>query len=538
MFQIYANSYCNISATAAMDGTRGLFFPRDPQDLWEDEINLNTDGLLQEQRVQKQTKLPRGYTPLVRRCEVFDLSFWDRLVESSPVNRRAWVLQERLLAPRVLHFCEDQIAWECPEHDAAESFPDGLPKLELKSGNIEEKVRLKGLLSYQHTENDFGEQVIIDPEQTSEMVHDHWKLVVERYSTTGLSHESDKLIALAGIAQLMANRIRGRYVAGMWEKYLASQLTWRVRTAYENGRLLYPSRRPKTYRAPTFSWASVDAPQGVQFGETKREKELHISVRHFESHTLTESPFGPLKKPKGPNDTSDVCYIDIDCYMDPVKIELHDFKGNPRYHCKFWREPKPAPTQNAQQSEPRLSNGHAQHTDPVSQVNGSANPDEMEKDTHLEQESMPHEVHNGDAEQAQVGAEREEPSVDTALNQTNGTAVSEERRTHSTRPPTSRPLEPRQLEAKSTVGVYLDCPEDDGEELASPDAESFCVPVSTNSGGDLICLLIQRQNDALEASSKELYRRVGLLTFPAFLPIDQKEILEQARKHQAQIRLI
>ncbi|KAF2166084.1 hypothetical protein M409DRAFT_55427 [Zasmidium cellare ATCC 36951] len=534
MFQIYANSYCNISATAAIDATTGLFFPRDSQYLWEDEINLNTDGLLRVQRYQKQAKLPRGYTPLVRRCEVFDLAFWDRRVESSPVNRRAWVLQERLLAPRVLHFCQDQIAWECPEHDAAESFPDGLPNFELRNGKIEQKVRLKGLLSYRLTESDFGEQVLIDPEQTSEMVHDHWNFVVERYSTTGLSYEADKLIALAGIAELMANRIGGKYLAGMWTRYLASQLTWRVKTAYENGRLLYPSRRPKTYRAPTFSWASVDAPQGVQFEATKRQRELHISVRRFETHPQTMSPFGPLSMPGNPHDTSEVCFVDIDCSMTPVTIELRDSEGNPAHHCKFWRELEGSYLEDAQEAAPLFIGRLLDHADVADRQRGSVG-----NNTDLDQVASLHEVPfhptNSNTEQVQAGAGREASSANAQSTYDNDTTGQRERLVeYATRALKLRPPRIPYVEAKPTVGVYLDCPEDDGDELENPEAESYCVPASTNSVGDLICLLVQRERQ----SQKELYRRVGLLTFPAFLPGDQEVVLEQARRHQAQIRLI
>lgn len=43
MYLIYRNSYCNISATAATDSERGLFFGRKPRELWEDDINLNVE---------------------------------------------------------------------------------------------------------------------------------------------------------------------------------------------------------------------------------------------------------------------------------------------------------------------------------------------------------------------------------------------------------------------------------------------------------------------------------------------------------------
>lgn len=43
---------------------------------------------------------------------------WARSVELSPLSRRAWVLQERLLSPRTLHYTNTQLFWECRESKA------------------------------------------------------------------------------------------------------------------------------------------------------------------------------------------------------------------------------------------------------------------------------------------------------------------------------------------------------------------------------------------------------------------------------------
>jgi hypothetical protein len=70
----------------------------------------------------------------LKRCTILDASFWFNRVDNAPVNKRGWVLQERLMAPRVLHFCHDQIAWECCGFDAAEGQPEGMPNFQLTSG--------------------------------------------------------------------------------------------------------------------------------------------------------------------------------------------------------------------------------------------------------------------------------------------------------------------------------------------------------------------------------------------------------------------
>lgn len=56
------------------------------------------------------------------------------------------MLQERLMAPRVLHFCHDQVAWECWEKDAAESRPDKLSLLQLNADSVVDGRRLKGMV--------------------------------------------------------------------------------------------------------------------------------------------------------------------------------------------------------------------------------------------------------------------------------------------------------------------------------------------------------------------------------------------------------
>lgn len=95
-------------------------------------------------RVRNETSERSNFKNL-RRCILLDVSHWTENVDNAPVNRRGWVLQERLMAPRVLHFCKDQIAWECSEFDASEGQPQGIPNLQLTSDGIVGESRLKGL---------------------------------------------------------------------------------------------------------------------------------------------------------------------------------------------------------------------------------------------------------------------------------------------------------------------------------------------------------------------------------------------------------
>jgi hypothetical protein len=81
-----------------------------------------------------------------------------------------------------------------------------------------------------------------------------WNRLVEEYSTRKLTFSSDKLVALSGIAQAIRLQSNDEYVVGMWRSKLEEQLCWKLRY---NGQVKN-SKEIVPYRAPTWSWASVD----------------------------------------------------------------------------------------------------------------------------------------------------------------------------------------------------------------------------------------------------------------------------------------
>jgi hypothetical protein len=100
-----------------------------------------------------------------------------------------------------------------------------------------------------------------------------WLSLVEAYSRRKLTRQEDKLPALSGLARLLAQHTRDTYFAGVWGKHLPEDLFWRVYAREERiwkgdqgvvmqahyGATLSDVLKPKTYRAPTWSWASIDA---------------------------------------------------------------------------------------------------------------------------------------------------------------------------------------------------------------------------------------------------------------------------------------
>ena len=109
---VYENAYCNLSTTGSTNSSQGLFFDRDPNLIRQDELSTAF------------TVFDPAVT--MTNSALVDADYRNIHLSRMPLYERGWVLQERLLARRVLHFCSSQMAWECVETDADETHPDGL----------------------------------------------------------------------------------------------------------------------------------------------------------------------------------------------------------------------------------------------------------------------------------------------------------------------------------------------------------------------------------------------------------------------------
>lgn len=107
MGDVYRYGYCNLSA--ARSGERpGLFMKRNP---------LATRPLILKVGNGDKTGAPEELYLFHRQFEE-----WDDLNEA-PVNKRAWVFQERIMAPRTLYFGSVQVSYECCATKASEAWP-------------------------------------------------------------------------------------------------------------------------------------------------------------------------------------------------------------------------------------------------------------------------------------------------------------------------------------------------------------------------------------------------------------------------------
>ena len=89
MRHVYANSLCNIAASASTNPEGGLFRSRDPEHI--------RPGFVRAAFATSEYKF----------YHIVDKNYSDRQVFAGPLQRRGWVFQERILAPRTVHFTED-----------------------------------------------------------------------------------------------------------------------------------------------------------------------------------------------------------------------------------------------------------------------------------------------------------------------------------------------------------------------------------------------------------------------------------------------
>ncbi|KAF5705126.1 hypothetical protein FGLOB1_8157 [Fusarium globosum] len=80
--------------------------------------------------------------------------------------------------------------------------------------------------------------------------HLRWYEMVTSYSVRNLTNDSDKMMAIAGVAYFIQQSTGFKYAAGLWEDTLPFNLLW-VRDAGVK-------RRPYGRSVPSWSWASVD----------------------------------------------------------------------------------------------------------------------------------------------------------------------------------------------------------------------------------------------------------------------------------------
>jgi len=251
MRDVYSGAICCIAATAAKDGDIGLFFDRDLQGLFPTQVGTS------KARIQGQNTSE----PLVAYTIRSKVVSARMAIDSAPLNQRAWVAQERYLSTGIIHFTQELIFWECQESLKSEQDPDGRIIAELSLFYPGDSA-IHTLRSRIH---DYRDQLNstrcvstnINAAEIFSKIHKDWCSFREVYSSLGLTKQEDIFVALNGIARAVAEVTNDTLVAGLWRGRLIEDLCWRRNTI----ELVHPidaPPRPSVWRAPTWSWASIN----------------------------------------------------------------------------------------------------------------------------------------------------------------------------------------------------------------------------------------------------------------------------------------
>jgi hypothetical protein len=232
MGQIYAQSTLTICAAGARDSNEGCFITR---------------------------PLPR-----ISACRMnagFYIAEW---IDSMPlwtpeaIDSRGWCLQEITFAPRVLICGLRMMAWLCNK------------KATTEQGHMPFTTKYGPRLNQGNW---------------------NWNATVSNYTRRFLSYERDKLVAISGLARHFGRVLGGRYLAGLWEQTLFTDLLWRVDIRDKTHLGLV--RRPQYYRSPTWSWACLDGP--IIFpGEDIEERPTYAQVLRVNVELAGADPFGEI----------------------------------------------------------------------------------------------------------------------------------------------------------------------------------------------------------------------------------------------------
>ncbi|KAF4627985.1 hypothetical protein G7Y89_g10167 [Cudoniella acicularis] len=280
MREVYSGAVLTITAANSPSTISGIFFQREAK----------------SPKVPIKWKIPddsQKRRDLERTSEVYlrpGSELWDHKLQASRLMTRGWTLQEGLLAPRTLSFGEQQMIWECPQHQADEGgritqatedyrvkgFIQGLIQIEREPAPKPRQNLLGRLtqLSLRSNKQDpwWKTYGIANP-------YDKWYDIVQQFTGRSLTVDTDVLPALAGIARAFQPLLNDTYCAGLWEKDILCSLIWARSPRYPtDGSSRFDPTRRSGYIAPSWSWASLVGKEASMISNWKNRDSLQSAI--------------------------------------------------------------------------------------------------------------------------------------------------------------------------------------------------------------------------------------------------------------------
>ena len=291
MKDIYANADFVIAAVASWTSSESFFVPQVP--LAANPCLLSVRGQL----LGLTGNAPRSFGGIYVFPQMqYTKDAWDEICLSR-LYSRAWCYQEERLAKRIVYFGDRQIQMReltrsgellrrrkqvewISRNDTRVDFPDllhpslfqatatvlgqkifSLPTFRLFEGRSFRQPSETSFDAGSHGQTRLWSSDAVEEDDSSShsLLTESWWDGVRQFSDRYLTHEEDKLQAFSGIAHRFKSRglaqdPKLQYLAGLWangSEFFATGLLWYVSRHP-------PESRRGQYRAPSWSWASVD----------------------------------------------------------------------------------------------------------------------------------------------------------------------------------------------------------------------------------------------------------------------------------------
>ncbi|KAL8324116.1 hypothetical protein RB597_007718 [Gaeumannomyces tritici] len=242
MAQVYRNAYVTVGAGLAFSVHDGFLTDKADAEtkLWRNLVPMkchlpDMKAVAKAETLEDIFKTPRVavgtlYLIMEMGCE---RDWYDA------TSSRAWCLQELVVSPRYLSYGRWP-TWRCRRatHSDGSYYPE-----HPRTGPSTRKLA-SALLRSEKSRADL---------RTTVQLHDVWRELLHDYTRRKLSLPSDRLPAIGCIAEQISQLTGAEYVAGLWRNNLLYDAMF-----YTHAREWLP--RPVGSRAPSWSWASVDAP--------------------------------------------------------------------------------------------------------------------------------------------------------------------------------------------------------------------------------------------------------------------------------------
>lgn len=256
MNEIYHNSFLTVAASLSSSDWDGFIRPRTKY-VSKDVFVKNTvfPGGSARFRVrlalgkhQRHAKIRDSY-----RANLIGPAGQVQVLES-----RAWAFQERLVPYRILSYCSNEVERDCVGCCDGERFrdfeDDGYDFQNGSSRQVYQALR------------ELGQGI---PREDTELslkwkkhIYEQWRTnLVPSYTQLRLTKDKDRLPALSAVVEGLEDILQDTYLGGLWRSDLELGLTW-IAGAYGTNPP-NPGWLPEKYRAPSWSWASIEGPVNV-----------------------------------------------------------------------------------------------------------------------------------------------------------------------------------------------------------------------------------------------------------------------------------